>query len=607
MVDASRGAVPTVPYLRRLFLRLAIAGFNRVILYMEDTYEVEGEPWFGYKRGRYTREDLQELDRAASRAGLELVPGLQMLGHLEQVLQWPRFSPLRDTRGTLLSLPVGDDDGGQVTALLRSMLRSAVAGIRGRRVHLGMDEAFGLGTGGYAKRARGGHTILPPEIFAQHLARVLRLCEEEGIQPMLYTDMLFRLGADAASYEGDGGYYDVSAAAMAASTEVARAALGSSGAELVYWSYGHTDVSHFGKMFRKHAPLLGGAGGRKLVLASGIFSWNRFWARLPFAFDAIDAAAAASHAAGVRDLYVCMWQDDGAEVAPASIHAGLHYYAEAMRGSPRIGPGRRSEVQERAEGVFDALAAAGAGGRFRQVYEAARMDVVPGMPESWGAQNLAKWLLWEDPLHGHLSAQVLQGAAGEKEVDLAAHFAAVATGAERAYRSTLGPEPRQQHPLWLAAKLARALEAKLLFRRGLERAYEAHKHRASDGGAPGGGLAALLEGTPQGPRWGGALQRAIAAVEALWWAHRRLWHAHYRPQGWELLEVRYGALLARLEGAGARVEDLLAGRTSRLEELEERPMKPWGAGKVWDVPGLCWARAATPAMPLVGHEQLCQM
>ena len=100
------------------------------------------------------------------------------------------------------------------------------------------------------------------------------------------------------------------------------------------------------------------------------------------------------------------WQDDGAEVAPASIHAGLHYYAEAMRGSPRIGPGRRSEVQGRAEGVFDALAAAGAGGRFRQVYEAARMDVVPGMPESWGAQNLAKWLLWEDPLHGHLSAQV---------------------------------------------------------------------------------------------------------------------------------------------------------------------------------------------------------
>ena len=32
------------------------------MLYTEDTYEVDNEPYFGYMRGRYSADELRELD-----------------------------------------------------------------------------------------------------------------------------------------------------------------------------------------------------------------------------------------------------------------------------------------------------------------------------------------------------------------------------------------------------------------------------------------------------------------------------------------------------------------------------------------------------------------
>ena len=61
MPDASRNAVPTVETLKKYFRVLALEGYNAVMLYTEDTYELDGYPYFGHLRGRYTHEELREL------------------------------------------------------------------------------------------------------------------------------------------------------------------------------------------------------------------------------------------------------------------------------------------------------------------------------------------------------------------------------------------------------------------------------------------------------------------------------------------------------------------------------------------------------------------
>ena len=54
MLDCSRNAVLTVESVKEWIDISADLGYNMLMLYTEDTYEVKGHPYFGYCRGRYS-------------------------------------------------------------------------------------------------------------------------------------------------------------------------------------------------------------------------------------------------------------------------------------------------------------------------------------------------------------------------------------------------------------------------------------------------------------------------------------------------------------------------------------------------------------------------
>ncbi|MBE7036691.1 MAG: beta-N-acetylhexosaminidase, partial [Ruminococcaceae bacterium] len=61
MLDVSRGAVLKLEKVKDILRRLARMGFNELMLYTEDTYEVKEYPYFGYMRGRYSEDELKEI------------------------------------------------------------------------------------------------------------------------------------------------------------------------------------------------------------------------------------------------------------------------------------------------------------------------------------------------------------------------------------------------------------------------------------------------------------------------------------------------------------------------------------------------------------------
>ena len=67
----------------------------------EDTYEIPNLPYLGTYRGRYTKEELRELDAYAHGFGIELVPCVQTLAHLRNYLKWPQAEPLKDSADIL--------------------------------------------------------------------------------------------------------------------------------------------------------------------------------------------------------------------------------------------------------------------------------------------------------------------------------------------------------------------------------------------------------------------------------------------------------------------------------------------------------------------------
>ena len=61
MLDCSRCAVMKPEYIKQWLRKLALLGYNMLMLYTKDTYKLTGEEYFGYLRGAYTVAELQDM------------------------------------------------------------------------------------------------------------------------------------------------------------------------------------------------------------------------------------------------------------------------------------------------------------------------------------------------------------------------------------------------------------------------------------------------------------------------------------------------------------------------------------------------------------------
>ncbi len=527
MLDCSRNGVVRPETLKTLLRRCALMGLNQCMLYTEDTYEVPEEPLFGYLRGRYTWDELKDLDGYADALGIEMIPCIQTLGHLEQVLQWPPYAAYRDTAGVILA----NDE--KTYALLEKMIAAALAPFRTRRIHVGMDEAHGIGTGRF--RELFGEQA-PFEIIARHLKRVRGLCRKLGARPMIWSDMYFRLGSKT------GAYYDL---ASKIPKKIADAI--PEDVDLVYWDYYHTDPAFYEAFIERHRAL-----GSEPIMAGGVWTWNHFWANLPFALTVTEACMRACKRQRLRQVFTTLWGDDGMECDLFSALPALQCFAEH---------GYAERVDE---DLLRANFRGICGSEFDTWVRASDLDRIPeiGDPkESHG--NPSKWLLWQDPLLS-LGDPLIKN-----PVALAAHYGRLADTLARAARRPT--DRRLQFP----ALLARVLSMKCTLRRELAVAYRADNRTR---------LRQLTHEVL-------ALRQAAAKLRD---EHSALWLNLYKPFGLEVLEGRYGGLLARLDGLAARLDLYLKGRLRDIPELTVKlePLSTLPAGDC----RFNHARVATPSV-----------
>lgn len=418
MLDVSRNGVLKVESIKKFFRHFALMGINAVHLYMEDVYEIEGEPFFGYARGAYTKEELREIDQYGDALGIEVIPCIQTLGHMAQILQWPAYSDLGDTPGVMLA------EEPKTYRLIEKMFETLASCFRTKRIHIGMDEAFGIGQGAY-RRIHGERR--PFDVLTIHLNRVVELCEKMGLHPMIWSDMYFRIGS--AMHD----YYDRNACIP---DDIAGKI--PSGVDLVYWDYYHTDSAFYSEWIARHRAL-----GKEPVFAAGIWNWGRFWTHYPHAFATIKAGMKAAREQHLKEAMVTVWGDDGTECNPLSILPAVQYFVENAYFS--------EVTPEHLARRFSCLSE----GNIEDWLLGAELDAFPGA-RSIG--NYGKWILWHDPLLNFL----------EKEIPeiLPSHYKTLAAKLEE----KIGCDEPSIHFQWLA-KLAGALAMKSQLHQEVGRFY----------------------------------------------------------------------------------------------------------------------------------------
>lgn len=170
--------------------RYADWGYQELYLHLEDAIHYPSLPEVA-RADAYTTRDFEKLVRAATRAGIKVVPIVNLLGHTQYLIKTPGLRDLNELRA-----PDGSPlDRGQLCPLhprtleiadklLRDMAPFCTAG----KVHVGLDESFHLGK----------HPLSRAEVkriglashFSGYVNRLHTLVQPLGLRMGLWADML---------------------------------------------------------------------------------------------------------------------------------------------------------------------------------------------------------------------------------------------------------------------------------------------------------------------------------------------------------------------------------------------------------------------------------
>lgn len=365
MADMSRNAVYNIKSCKRMIRYLALMGYDSMMLYTEDTYEIPEYPYFGRMRGRFSQAELRELDDYADMFGIELIPCIQGLAHLASIFRWKDLEPMQDIDDILL---VGDEKTYQ---LIDNALKSCAACFRSRRINLGMDEAHRLGCGRYL--IRNGYEK-KSDIMLKHLDRVMELCRKNGFSPMIWSDMFFRMQFNGAYYVSEG---EISPEVMEKVPE---------GLGLIYWDYYNKNKNIVSHMVHCHKQF-----NRPTFFAGGAWKWFGFAPHNSKSLLVSKSQIEACLEGGIRDMIVTGWGDNGAEASQFSILATMLYWAE--RGYENDG-----EMDARSKECF--------GVTFDDLMLFDLPNVLPGVDPELRVVSPCKYLLYNDPIEGLMDCHV---------------------------------------------------------------------------------------------------------------------------------------------------------------------------------------------------------
>ena len=180
--------------------------------------------------------------------------------------------------------------------------------LRSKQINIGMDEADNLGRGSYLDsfgyRERG-------EIMKEHLDRVIKLCEKYGYQPMMWSDMFFRICSPK------GVYFDESACLT---EDVINSV--PENINLIMWNYWYEDKI-YDVMCREHFRFK-----NKISFAGGAACWSTLAPFQEYA-KVVAKGTVEKIAEYPFDTVFCTeWGDGGAETSFLTTLPTMAIYAE---------------------------------------------------------------------------------------------------------------------------------------------------------------------------------------------------------------------------------------------------------------------------------------
>ena len=285
MLDMSSDGTMRVEAVKEYVDYMAAMGLNMLMLYTEDTYYVEKYPEMGYMKGRYTPEEFREIDAYAKEMGVELIGCIEMFGHMSQFLKWKKYDEIAENGSVLLP---GEP---KTYEFIEECIKTISENISSRRIHVGLDETFGLCEGKY--KAIHGESD-PLEVYTEHIIKVYDICKKYGLKPMMWSDCFFRFSMKNPGY---GIQYSATEPINPQILEKVPKDM-----EMVYWEYEEQSQANYDAIIKAHKPL-----GGNCIMATASHTWDGQIPYLDYIFNTNVPALEASLENELDMAFVTVW------------------------------------------------------------------------------------------------------------------------------------------------------------------------------------------------------------------------------------------------------------------------------------------------------------
>jgi len=310
MFDCSRNEILNIKTIKEIILVSALMGLNRFMLYTEDVYEIEGEPYFGYFRGRYTKSEIKEIVTFASSFGVDIVPCIQTLSHLNQALRWSVYNPISDTQNTL------NVEKKEIYPFIEKMIKTCRECFTSKYIHIGMDEAHDMGTSMFLNENR---LIDKKNAFLNHLDKVVTICKNNHFKPMMWIDMFYKIDPKATHdwYDFKGNFE------QAIKDRIPNV-------DLIYWNYYDDSTERYDRNLKTALDT-----NKNITFASGLIRWIGMVGNISPSLVKCSAGLKTAIKNNVKSVFATTWGDASSGSTAMTLYTilALHSVFDYSNGS----------------------------------------------------------------------------------------------------------------------------------------------------------------------------------------------------------------------------------------------------------------------------------
>lgn len=180
MDDISRGPVPNFEFMKEQIRRMSEHKLNVLTYYTEHIIKTKSHPEFAPAQGGIDLDEWKLLSDYATLHHMQLMPGMQSLGHFEEILAHPKYAPLGETHGMLApNKPEGiqflNDTYSEIIPYFNSPYFNAYG-----------DETWDLGRG--ASKAMAD-SLGKGTVYAMHMQKVYDIIKANKKTMLLTSDV----------------------------------------------------------------------------------------------------------------------------------------------------------------------------------------------------------------------------------------------------------------------------------------------------------------------------------------------------------------------------------------------------------------------------------